>query len=708
MDSASEVGSSRILRLFKVSRLLRLAGMLRMARVADQSRRITDRFLSDALRNVMHIVSLLIAIFWLNHIFGCIWFALGKYGPSDTDVTWVEDRISGKSGTFMYQDLDAIFQYTTALHWSITQMTPGSIPLQPMNSVERVFNIACLIFGLLFFSSIVSSLSAQMTQLKMMGQERSTTLATLDRFLRENNISRSLGVSVKRQVEERMDHRRPLALEDVKATALLSESLRTELRTELCRSHLLRHQFFRLVEQVDVGMFQDLCNADSVGFYIYMQQDSVFFPSKQLDITWHVIQGELLYVQDPRTSKVKQPTQTPVRERSWLCWASLWSTWYTVGTVEAVTVCELFSVKGSGLQGMLSNNPTLSTLFKGYCVAFHELLIAAKPPAAAYPNDLEVPYTDHRDVVMLMNRQRRCIVGILALEVLQTHRLWRLMVKQTDMDALEEEVHNGKSTLAEHAPNIVERLAAVAVVLLRRRDGKVLVQLGKWEAGAVVPKANLPGSKLHDCEKPTDGVKRVLREELEPFADRVRLEQVEQRIEVKESARFKLKTRYTRSIQHCVLETTDGLPPFTHVSVASLCLGNRDHHQIDELFLLKTSQPKEYLCSWMDMDMYELVAKSGGDKMLKQWLAGARLDEVRVIGGPKDSVGDPLFFSSAPLSVSATSLETEVDGCRLPRGASRIVRLHGEDPDDLIRTELTPTGEESGARPTIAGEDVVV
>ena len=249
----SNFNSSRILRLFKVSRLLRLVGLLRVARITDQCRRISNRIVSEALRNMVHIMLLLVFIFWLNHVVGCVWYAIGVCGVTDTGASWVETPIVNGD----YQDLGILFQYTTALHWSITQMTPGSIPLQPLNSLERVWNIVCLVLGVLFFSSIISSLSAQMTQLKMVGQERQQLVSTLDRFLQENHISGSLGVSVKRQVEERMLQRKPLALADVAATELLSDSLFKQLRTELCKGHLLRGHFFRLVYQVDSRVFQD-------------------------------------------------------------------------------------------------------------------------------------------------------------------------------------------------------------------------------------------------------------------------------------------------------------------------------------------------------------------------------------------------------------------------------------------------------------------
>eukprot|EP00438_Fugacium_kawagutii_P026712 Skav219970 [mRNA] locus=scaffold2879:389420:443892:+ [translate_table: standard] len=60
------------------------------------------------------------------------------------------------------------YRYATALHWSLTQFTPATVDVHPQNLVERTFAILVLIFGLVLFSSFVSSITASMTQLRNM------------------------------------------------------------------------------------------------------------------------------------------------------------------------------------------------------------------------------------------------------------------------------------------------------------------------------------------------------------------------------------------------------------------------------------------------------------------------------------------------------------------------------------------------------------
>ena len=51
-------------------------------------------------------------------------------------------------------------QYTMAFQWSIATLTLGTPQVSSMNSYERVFSIALLIFGLLVRSLLVSMLCA--------------------------------------------------------------------------------------------------------------------------------------------------------------------------------------------------------------------------------------------------------------------------------------------------------------------------------------------------------------------------------------------------------------------------------------------------------------------------------------------------------------------------------------------------------------------
>merc|ERR1719203_1334715 len=112
---------------------------------------------------------------WMNHILACVWFAIGRYAPSDTGARWVEQAF----GDDIYLHAGRTFQYSSAIHWSIAQTTLGAMEVVSVNTVERTFNVACLLVGLFFGSSLISSLSAGMIEFRLSMQIRSHTMSSL-------------------------------------------------------------------------------------------------------------------------------------------------------------------------------------------------------------------------------------------------------------------------------------------------------------------------------------------------------------------------------------------------------------------------------------------------------------------------------------------------------------------------------------------------
>ena len=103
----------------------------------------------------------------------------------------------------------------------------------------------CLTTGLLFVSTLVSSLSSHTTNMHATKADKVASLSLVRRFLRQSQVSPRLAVSIQKQTN-RLFSVRQLTLGDVPAIALLSKSLQTELSFELSRPHLEMHPVFRL------------------------------------------------------------------------------------------------------------------------------------------------------------------------------------------------------------------------------------------------------------------------------------------------------------------------------------------------------------------------------------------------------------------------------------------------------------------------------
>eukprot|EP00971_Amphidinium_carterae_P319883 6358254-Amphidinium_carterae.1 len=154
-------------------RFLRLAYITRLLKTVHAISKHMFSKLTSTWSIVFQASQILALILWLNHISTCIWFGLGRlldegYLTTETGQSWLRAKVGDTDVT--YAEVSTVFQYTTSMHWSLSQMTPGSMNVGPLNSYERAWNIVALVFGLLFGTSLVSQLSSKMVQFNMSRQ----------------------------------------------------------------------------------------------------------------------------------------------------------------------------------------------------------------------------------------------------------------------------------------------------------------------------------------------------------------------------------------------------------------------------------------------------------------------------------------------------------------------------------------------------------
>eukprot|EP00438_Fugacium_kawagutii_P014074 Skav204181 [mRNA] locus=scaffold903:671647:679349:- [translate_table: standard] len=151
----------KVLRAFRALRILRLLRLLKLQRLMN----IAYDFISSEYAFIMiGMLRLVIFIIVLNHVIACIWFFTGKFAV-DTGLvrSWLLDTVNGD----MLAE-SKLYQYTTSLHWSLTQFTPASMEVSARNVPERMLSIAVLFFALITFSSFVGSITTSMTALRSM------------------------------------------------------------------------------------------------------------------------------------------------------------------------------------------------------------------------------------------------------------------------------------------------------------------------------------------------------------------------------------------------------------------------------------------------------------------------------------------------------------------------------------------------------------
>jgi hypothetical protein len=115
-------------RLAKSARFLRMARLLRLLKVRGKVADIMDHMQSESFKIVLGVAGMLLVILVSNHTIACGWWYVGTTAPNGEDDPW------SWVNHFNMRERGLFYQYTTALHWSMTQFTPASMEIVPRNA----------------------------------------------------------------------------------------------------------------------------------------------------------------------------------------------------------------------------------------------------------------------------------------------------------------------------------------------------------------------------------------------------------------------------------------------------------------------------------------------------------------------------------------------------------------------------------------------
>lgn len=643
-NSSHSARGVTLLRLSKAGKLIRVLGVIRMVKLSELFERLS--FLNGGTHDVfVQIPQLFILIIWVNHVIGCIWFAIGRSAPSDTGLHWLDAQIAGfktQEGEIVkatYRDAEVGFQYTTAFHWALTQMTPGSMQVHALSTIERTFNNCCLILGLMFFGTLISMLTAKMTQYRMLKQAKTTTILTLRRFLHQNNFSKDLAVSVQKQVMERISAPKMLRIQDVPAIHMLSLSLRTELEYELCRPHFVGHSFFLLCDKVDGTAMRHLCR-NAIEIAMLSAGDNVFLAASQADHGYCVAHGRLHYTQEPKTSKVTRTLRQVVQTGDWLSEIALYAHWSHVGTVEASSSCELLIISAAKYVEALQTQALIWQAAQSYASSFHKILTNSTPPKA-WPTDI---HTDIDDIFWGMSREVKFFIGLVAIDVLKRN-MWQFKLSHKTLSHLEDEVRKGQCTLVLKKFQQVSRITALVTLRMQRQDQRILCQLARIKEDHTVRiECLLPGTKQMEQEEADHAVHRLISQKLSPFEAGLQLGERDCSTEEKPSTRFRIPSKYISSNYFAEFVGDVDLPALQIIRPVMEITSETQH------WLIGTPQPlKQAYCNSTSSsttgrsssgmpcpNVFCISSKDGLNKYLYAWLTDEEMDAYHTHSGRKE------------------------------------------------------------------------
>jgi hypothetical protein len=208
-----------------------------------------DMIDSEATFIAFNLIKLLVMIIFMNHVVACGWYLMGKLSKdANAPKNWLQDV--GKTPVWG-QDLS--WKYLTSLHWSLTQFTPASMDIFATNTIERAYSVLVLLWALVALSSIIGSVSAQMTLLRNLSADENKQFWLLRRYLKQKNVSRDLTDRIVNYLEfQQIAKHNLVPPTQVVLLGQLSEQFKMEIAHEMYWKTLQVHPLFQYMNNDDI------------------------------------------------------------------------------------------------------------------------------------------------------------------------------------------------------------------------------------------------------------------------------------------------------------------------------------------------------------------------------------------------------------------------------------------------------------------------
>ncbi|CAE8632466.1 unnamed protein product [Polarella glacialis] len=350
-DGVAGLGGGAFLERVQYLRLLRF---LRFFKATNIISLLSDRIQSEAMRILVRVLKLLVFIMWINHLIACTWYAVG-INDLEREDTWVKANDLKGKGT--------VYAYTTALHWSITQFTPASMEVVPINELERSFAVFVIVSAMVIFSSFISTITNAMTQLRNLNSERNAELVKLRCFFSDHKVSASLVARISSCIHQtnKLTGSR-VHSEDVSILELLPVSLKCDLAEEVFAPTLCAHPF--------IFAWGEYYPRDSKRLFLAARSSSLgakhelFNTGQVAESMYFLSSGAMVYNRGGERPARVSPEQ-------WLAEPGLWIEWKHVGRASSTGKnCELVSLHCETAIRILSQDASAISGARRYAKTF--------------------------------------------------------------------------------------------------------------------------------------------------------------------------------------------------------------------------------------------------------------------------------------------------------------------------------------------------
>mmetsp|Transcript_32339 Transcript_32339/g.75970 ORF Transcript_32339/g.75970 Transcript_32339/m.75970 type:complete len:1076 (-) Transcript_32339:16-3243(-) len=503
---------------------------------------------------LVDIVTILLVIFNLNHVLSCLWYAIGEL-DTDTGISWLSERSWSRQ-----------YFYASSLHWSISQMTPGSMEVVPRSTVERTYAVLVLMMGWVVATTLTGLVNSVMTGERLRIEERTKRFMLLQRYFLQENVEHSLAMTANMQVKARRQERMRVRLHDVQDLHFVSKGTREELAVFISGQRLRLNAFFRLVEVCDPFAFAAVCS-QGIAPLTCEAGKTVFEEGALGERIIFVHHGRLKYIAGVEAWEHTWDKSDPrliLQDQSWCSECALWSGWTYLGTMGTMEQSDCLVLSASDLCKCVKKFHDIANITS----EFSRALVWVQCNSDAKWSDLAI-YMDHADIIAAMSRHARTLVGnVLLAPRNHSNRGWfSTGISEKQAKKLHEEISNGEGFVCLHNGEVVRTVFLVTLKVNRNIDNKMLAKLGSLQVieekvTEVKASAMLPGTKRKEEESTRAAARRLVYEDFKTLASllQVNFHEPDHDTSMQRSASYGIRTRYLKTMYSSFVKFDDNFP----------------------------------------------------------------------------------------------------------------------------------------------------
>lgn len=543
-------------------------------------------------------------------------------------------------------------------------MTPGSMSVVPQNSVERIWNVCCLVLGLFVSALLISQLSAKMVRLQTLHSDSLLQMDMLNRFFAEQDVPLSLATRIRREVKSRAKLKKRITMHELPSLQQLPLQVQQELGMSIFARTLLSHSVFYTWCLTDEILLQEF-TSKALDLSSCSRNDDLFVPLQEAKCIYFLQRGVMRYRREIWSADVSLDSavisnkehnalalqqqlkheEIVLHPEDWASTIALWCHWNYVGRLNAEDSCDLISFAVDRMLCVLETHPHIMVRSQNYACAYSNLANTDDSEHACRA-DLDIPAA--RVLMALAKADRLMFSETILCSFMERHLdstidqffpARRHKLSHAAEISLMDELELGKCVVTLGADHQLLRTVVLCALRITDHVGKVLILVADSnQDGAMLPQMVIPATKLKEKETAMAAVDRLVQDELPTLNGTLQFVECESS-ETNMKSKHGVHTVYHKTLYHMQLLPSENSGRSVESTMLELVArddtaarsmspsrdfppGGSPRGILQKLEAIPNQREdgRVQLYAWLRDHEFESL-KSGDQDALKQWLA---------------------------------------------------------------------------------------